>query len=336
MRRFLKNSILISFGLLFMIFFFQNSDLPVQDSTSSKSIFKADPEEFPFFEENEKCMSCHGETYYILSDPETGVEKKRMMTSHYIFERKDFYNSNHKSFACLDCHAYEFENFPHPVSARLEEPYACLDCHGYDDNYAQFHFEEIEDEYLRSTHAEIEGFSCWKCHNAHIYKINIRNSTNLLQTIQFDNGICLECHGKTENFILLSDKDKIDLVEKHDWLPNQIAHFSSVRCIECHTKINDSILVAHDLRPVDEAVKNCTDCHSASSRLMSTLYKFQSRENRKNGFVNAVILNESYVIGANRNIYLNIASVGLFGLVLLSISIHIFFRVINRNKINDD
>ena len=65
---------------------------------------------------------------------------------------------------------------------------------------------------------------------------------------------------------------------------------------------------------------------------MSTLYKFQSKENRKNGFVNAVILNESYVIGANRNVFLNYASIALFGFVVFVICVHIFFRLLNRKK----
>ena len=329
----IRNFLSISGLALFSVLLFLDPAFARQDQSQPEGKFVPDPEEFPYAADNENCLRCHADNYYVLTDPITGAEKRRNMNEHYRFTREDFYNSNHKSFACTDCHAYEFEEFPHPLETRLEEAYACIDCHGYDENYAQFHFEEIEAEYQESTHAHIEGFSCWKCHNAHTYKINVRNSTNLNQTIIYDNNICLECHAKIENFMLLTDREEIDIVSTHDWLPNQVAHFSSVRCIECHTRISDSILVAHDLRPKEEAVRRCTECHSRDSRLMSTLYKFQSKESRKSGgYVNAVILNESYVIGANRNIILNYASIIIFGFVLLIIIVHVSFRLVKKKN----
>ena len=45
---------------------------------------------------------------------------------------------------------------------------------------------------------------------------------------------------------------------------------------------------------------------------MASLYKFESKEQRQDGFFNGIILNESYVIGANRNEYLNILSLIIF------------------------
>jgi predicted CXXCH cytochrome family protein len=335
MKRIIKNIILALVSITFLALVFYNTadanqQKDSEDLAKNDSEFVVDPEEFPFAEENENCMICHGEQYFTLTEPITGIEKKRIMAANYIFSREEYYESNHKSFACLDCHAYEFEEFPHPVAARLEEPYACMDCHGYDDDYAEYQFEKIDEEYNKSVHAAVDGFSCWKCHDAHTYKLNIRNSADLKQTIVYNNNICLNCHGNEVNFMLLTDKETVDIVAKHEWLPNQAAHFANVRCIECHTAISDSILVAHEVRPVEDAVRKCTECHSSDSRLMSSLYKFQSKESRKNGFVNAVILNESYVIGANRNIYLNIGSIVIFGLVLLTISVHVIFRIIKK------
>jgi len=127
--------------------------------------------------------------------------------------------------------------------------------------------------------------------------------------------------------MLLTEHEEIDIVNKHEWLPNQIAHFSSVRCIECHTRINDSILVSHELLPKKDAVRRCTECHSTDSRLMATLYKFQTKEQRKTGFINGVIVNESFVIAANRNVYLNYLSLGIFVLVILIIIVHVSFRI---------
>ncbi|HKL66594.1 MAG TPA: hypothetical protein VJ877_01785, partial [Bacteroidales bacterium] len=69
------------------------------------------------------------------------------------------------------------------------------------------------------------------------------------------------------------------------------------------------------------------------SRLLASLYKFRSQEFRSEvGFLNGVILNQSYVIGANRNVILNILSVVIFGAVILVIAVHVFFRVLRRNK----
>lgn len=318
-------------ALLSVIFLKANNGPVLQDPAEDYQIQKG-IENNLFAEDNEKCLVCHGESYYALTDTVLGVTEKRLMCEDYQIDRDKYYHSNHWSFACTDCHSYDMEIFPHPTSARLEESYNCIDCHGYDEQYAQYHFEEIQEEYDESVHAKIEGFACWKCHDPHSYEINIRNSTNLEETILYDNNICLECHANYDNFQLLSEREEIIIVESHSWLPNESAHFTSIRCIECHTEINDSILVAHKLLPKTEAVKRCTECHTSDSRLLATLYKFQSKEFRADvGFVNGVIFNQSYVIGANRNIILNILSFIIFGGVIFIVVVHTFFRIIRRN-----
>ena len=65
---------------------------------------------------------------------------------------------------------------------------------------------------------------------------------------------------------------------------------------------------------------------------MSSLYKFESKKQRKDGFFNGIILNESYVIGANRNEYLNIFSLAIFGVLIIIIGTHIFFRLIRKQN----
>ncbi len=317
--------------LLSGIFLMENNGPVLQDPVEDYQIQKG-IENNIYAEDNERCLVCHGESYFELTDTVMGVTQNRLMCEDYQVDRDKYYKSNHWSFACTDCHSYDMEIFPHPTSARLEEPYHCIDCHGYDEQYAQYHFEEIQVEYEESIHAQIEVFNCWKCHDPHSYEINIRNSTNLEETILYDNNICLECHANYDNFQLLTDREEIVIVDRHDWLPNEAAHFASVRCIECHTEISDSILVAHKLLPKDQAVQRCTECHSSDSRLLATLYKFQSKEFRADvGFVNGVIFNQSYVIGANRNTILNILSFIAFGGITLVILIHTFFRIIKRN-----
>jgi len=286
----------------------------------------------PFHDDNERCFKCHGQGKYEYTNESLGRQVRALMCSERIMNRLEFYSSNHKSFSCTDCHSEEYSKFPHPGELRMEMQYNCLDCHGGDEAFSKFNFEEIDAEYKQSVHFKLEeeGFTCWECHNPHSYKISIRNTQNLKETIQYDNNICLNCHSDFNRLQLMSDSKEINLVKKHDWLPNQASHFRNVRCIECHTKINDSILVSHFIVPKAEAVKGCNDCHSKNSILMTSLYKFESKEQRKDGFVNGIIMNESYVIGANRNKYLNILSLIFFGLVILIVALHTFFRIIKK------
>jgi hypothetical protein len=65
---------------------------------------------------------------------------------------------------------------------------------------------------------------------------------------------------------------------------------------------------------------------------MASLYKFESKAQRRDGFFNGIILNESYVIGANRNEYLNFLSLIMCAGVLGVIGIHIFFRIKKSNR----
>jgi predicted CXXCH cytochrome family protein len=296
-----------------------------QDTTSFVS---------PYAEDNQRCFKCHGQERYEYTNENLGRQVKALMFSERIVRKSDFYQSNHKSFSCTDCHSEEYLKFPHAGELRMEQKYNCIDCHGGDEKYAQYHFEEIEAEYKESAHFKLEeeGFSCWKCHDPHSYKITVRNSDNLKVTIAYDNAICLDCHSDFNRFQLLTDKEEINIIKKHDWLPNQKSHFANVRCIECHTKINDSIPVSHLIRPKTEAVKLCNECHSQNSILMASLYKFESKAQRRDGFFNGIILNESYVIGANRNEYLNVLSliifVGMFGVI----GIHILFRIRKNNN----
>ena len=290
----------------------------------------------PFHDDNERCFKCHGQARYEYTNQNLGRQVRALMCSERIVNREEFYNSNHKSFSCTDCHSGQYTTFPHAGELRMEEKFNCIDCHGGDEKFAKYHFEEIEAEYKQSVHYKLEqdGFSCWKCHNPHTYKISVRNEYNLKETIAYDNAICLNCHSDYSRFQLLTDRAEVNLIKKHDWLPNQAAHFSSVRCIECHTKISNDVPVAHQIRPKSEAVKRCNECHSQNSILMASLYKFESKAQRHDGFFNGIILNESYVIGANRNEYLNLLSLMIFVAVIGVIAIHVIFRIRKNNNTN--
>jgi len=284
-----------------------------------------------YVNENESCLKCHGEIKYTIEDEESGKILTVPMCECNFIDREAYYTGVHKSFACGDCHSYGFTEFPHSIETRMEDHLVCMDCHGYDESYAQYHFEDIEMEFLESTH-NMEDFSCWKCHNPHSYRAFMRNADDLEEAILYDNDICLSCHSNYDKFMLLTEREEINVVESHEWLPNQVAHFRSVRCIECHTEVSDSILIAHKILPKDQAVESCTECHSRDSRLMHTLYKFQIKEGRQAGFVNSIILNDSYVIGANQNLLLNRLSLLVFALTILVIMLHTVLRIRNSKK----
>lgn len=131
----------------------------------------------------------------------------------------------------------------------------------------------------------------------------------------------------------MTGREEINIMKTHEWLPNQTAHFSSVRCIECHAQINDSLFVAHLIKPKAEAVRKCNECHSQNSILMASLYKFESKQQRDDGFFNGALLSGSYVIGANRNKYLNFISLVIFAGVIGVVAGHTFFRIRKKIKI---
>jgi hypothetical protein len=281
--------------------------------------------------ENSKCFKCHGNRVYSYFNSEIGHDVTKRMNPYFLMDSILFYEQNHKTFDCTDCHSRDYRTFPHKVELRMEVLGTCIDCHGYDDDYAQYHFEEIEEEFLQSVHStkHSDEFTCWMCHNPHTYKISARTNENIKDVIVYDNNICLSCHADIDKYQLISNVQNPNILEKHEWLPNQPLHFSSVRCIECHTKISDSTLVAHLVQPKEEAVKLCVECHSTDSRLMATLYKFQVTEARnKYGFFNSSVLNDTYIIGANRNLYLDIASMIIIGFIVLGIIVHTALRLI--------
>ena len=146
---------------------------------------KLKPEYFEvnsFVEDNEACLICHGETRYSYTSEEWGKTITKAMYPELMVDRDDYYSGVHASFMCSDCHMGDFSEFPHSMDARMEDHLTCMDCHGYDETYAQYHFEVIDEEVAASVH-NIEGFSCWKCHDPHSYRPNIRDTEDIKASI---------------------------------------------------------------------------------------------------------------------------------------------------------
>ncbi len=308
--------------LTFLSIFIQplSSQTPVEESQR----------EYEYVEENQGCLKCHGHTYFYYYNDWVERDIKERMNPYYIVDSAEFYVSNHWNFRCVDCHSEDYQEFPHAGELRMEPIYECIDCHGGDDHYAQYNFEGIDEEFHKSVHSSkhSEEFTCWMCHNPHTYKINARTNENLEEFILYDNEICLSCHADVNRYQLLTTLDNPNILDKHGWLPNQSLHFKSVRCIECHTEISGDLMVAHNVQPKEMAVKRCVDCHSQNSMLLTSLYKMQFTDQRSiTGFSNAAILEEAYIIGANRNYYLNRLSMVLFGLVVLFVAFHAVLRL---------
>jgi hypothetical protein len=288
-----------------------------------------------FDKETEKCLNCHSAARYDLTDPETGETVNLKMYDELRIDPHLYITAAHGGFSCTDCHSPDYETHPHPLHVKFDFQYSCLDCHGYDDTYAQFHFETIEEEFDASVHSDryIENFSCWSCHNPHTYRVTARERGRVIDIVAYNNSMCLNCHGDISHYAVLIEKQLTNMLSKHEWLPNQSLHFRKVRCIDCHAAVHEDILVAHHVLPADQAVRNCVDCHSTNSILLASLYKYQVVERRnKYGFFNAEVTSDAYIIGANRNYFFNIASIVIFGLVILAIAIHATLRYIHYRR----
>ncbi len=278
-------------------------------------------------EENNKCFRCHSWSTLGYRDSNSSI------LINLSVNQKDFYSSNHRNLACIDCHSKDFRKFPHPAKLKKEGLY-CLNCHKDNKKFSVLNFKIIEADFKESIHYKKFGneFTCFNCHDPHIFKINARKNSQISQTVMYDNQICLSCHNNINKIELLSRKVVPALNEVHDWLPHLKLHLANVRCIDCHTYSNTPG-VSHLIVAKENAVKDCVNCHSENSLLLHTLYKFQSKQNRtEQGFINAIILNNSYIIGATRNYYLNLFSFIIFGIVIIALVTHGYLRY-KSNKV---
>jgi len=291
-------------------------------------------------EQNQVCLKCHTSQTFSLYNEWTEREERRLMNPLYILDTLKFAVGVHSTFNCIDCHSMDYETYPHNGELKLEPLMTCIDCHGGDETYASWKFDEIEEEFHKSVHYEIYGdqFSCSKCHSQHYYKPVARTSSSLLEIVQADNAMCLSCHDNMARYQLVSDTANLQVVQIHDWLPNQDLHFRRVRCIECHTQVKDSLLVSHNIMRKEHATRNCVECHSANSMLQASLYKYQNLQSRSSerGILSVIVAGNSnfsteyYVIGASRIPYLNLIYAVIFFATLGGILIHTILRIIKK------
>jgi hypothetical protein len=282
---------------------------------------------------NKLCLGCHGKRWYTYSNQDSSQVIKHKMFKDLIIDTVAFYHNNHKSLTCTDCHSSDYSNLPHKSDLKLEPLLVCTDCHTDTDDVPPINFTGITEEYKKSVHATRKdaNVTCWSCHNPHSYNITTRSKDNLSHVVAYDNSICLECHSGMGKFDILYGDPKSSLIAKHQWLPDPVKHFRNVRCIECHAEIREDVLVAHNIRPKDEAVRICAECHSADSRLKNSLYKYQlAQERSEKGVLTSIISNQSFAIGTNPSPLLNLISQLILVLAVAGIAIHTLIRIIKK------
>ena len=282
------------------------------------------------------CLKCHSSQSFSFNNEVTGTVQKRLMNPYYVMDTLALNAGVHKNFDCTDCHSAEYETYPHQANLKLEPMSNCMDCHGGDESFASYKFETIQEEFQKSVHAQgHEDFTCSKCHNPHTYAATARNSSNVLEIVEYNNQMCLSCHNDMRKYSMVAGHPNPQLVEVHDWLPNQELHFEHVRCIECHTQVVDSLMVSHNIMKKDQALKNCVECHSTNSMLKASLYKYQNIQARaEKGTISTVLSNPSYIIGTNQSPLLKLLSIIIFVATLAFVVIHSIFRSLNKSKNN--
>jgi hypothetical protein len=88
----------------------------------------------------------------------------------------------------------------------------------------------------------------------------------------------------------------------------------------------------HLILSAKSAVRECVECHTANSALTEKLFRHMATEDRQSGFLNSVILNNYYMVGATQNKMLDEFMWGLFGLSLLGILLHGATRLATGRK----
>ncbi len=264
--------------------------------------------------ETEYCQRCHGMETLAYRNHITG------QTVDLYVDLQQYRQSNHRELECTTCHSTDFRHYPHPDAVKAEQLY-CTDCHQDDHKFLSFRFPQIEQEVKRSVHISRfpQQFTCFSCHNPHLFKVS-HVGESIAEVVRYANGICLSCHASLIN-PWIGNQRMPELAVSHGWLPYRILHWRSIRCVECHT--TGETRFSHDILSVERSAKNCVDCHSKQATLLTSLYKYRSKENRsKKDWFNKVAFNQAYIIGMSRNETVDHWSLVILGLTVSGLAVH--------------
>jgi predicted CXXCH cytochrome family protein len=271
---------------------------------------------------NAECYACHTEAG-LKNPPRDDLDLTQL--KDLLVHASRFDDGVHTGMACKECHSEGYVEYPHAEqNQRKVEP--CLECHRQRGG-------EITLEFKASVHYQAHGdkFTCVSCHSPHY--MQVAEKIILPREIaEQDNGFCIRCHESELRYsdIVGEKKELPDLNEVHDWLPNPELHWDALRCVDCHSPLT-RVSISHQILPKEDAEDNCVSCHSRDSSLSTRLYRYLIKEERleKAGFLNSVLLTETYVVGATRNEWLDRASFILLGLTLAGVFLHGFLRFLS-------
>jgi len=249
---------------------------------------------------NAECLTCHAPSA-LAHPPRADLNLDQL--KRFLVDPDLFAGSNHGGLECKTCHGPGFAAFPHAAGAR-QQISQCSECHAQK-------VLRIEAQFDKSVHAtQLPGkFTCTTYHDPHKF-LAAAKLVDPRRIVAQDNAMCLDCHRSDRRFhVLAPDKERPDLEQAHDWLPNIQLHWKSVRCVECHTPVSTvkSLALSHEVLARSDIGRDCVACHSRDSALRTRLYRHLiEAEQETAGFVNSVILRNAYVIGATRNSYLDL------------------------------
>ena len=302
------------------------ASLAAQDRDGTMQVAEATPIDPATAEKvqksNGECLACHAKLVRRIR-PRADVDPEKL--KRFLVDAPLFASSNHGGVECKTCHGPGFVTFPHKEGAR-QQISQCSECHAQK-------VMRIEAQFDKSVHVTRQPgkFTCTTCHDPHKFEIAQRLG-DPRQIVAQDNRMCEDCHRSDRPFHALApDKDRVDIDHAHDWLPNTQLHWKAVRCVECHTPVSTvkTLALSHEILGRSATEKNCIACHSQASTLRTRLYRHLAQsEQETDGFLNSVILRNSYVIGATRNRYLDLAGGFLIVGVVGGIAGHGMFRVV--------
>jgi hypothetical protein len=270
---------------------------------------------------NADCLSCHSEAG-LKAPPRQGMDMAllaRLLVDHPRFEASD-----HGKMACKDCHTEAYVPYPHLPNAKAQIK-GCEPCH-------QQPAKTITPEFKASKHFKdhTAKFTCLSCHDSHTMRKAAKLPTAQAAARQ-DNRQCLACHDDDKRYLALMKPDakRPEMSVVHAWLPEQALHLDHVRCVDCHSPVADMAL-SHEVQGKDKAVRRCEACHAGDGELGRRLYKpmLIDRPGEKDGFANAALLREVYVVGANRNRWIELGGLG----ALLLTALAVLVRLLRRRK----
>lgn len=269
---------------------------------------------------NADCLSCHSQQG-VLHPPRAGMDLT--LLAKLTVPKDHFEQSDHGKMACKDCHGEDYVPYPHRPGAK-QKIKDCVTCH-------QAPAKTIMPEFKASIHFKehTDRFTCRSCHDQHLMQKGSKLPTGKAGAV-VDNAVCLTCHNDDKRYLALMKpgSKRVEMTKAHDWLPEMVKHFEQARCIDCHSPMADAGSLSHDVQGKDKAVRACETCHGEQTQLSLRLYKARMRDGDTGwgGFVNAPLLSEIYVVGANRNRWLDWGAGGLLGLTALGLGIAAIIR----------